>query len=1045
MKSFTDYLSALRANLAQGDSTEHTHRAALQHLLESEFKGFVAVNEAQRIACGAPDLSLRKGKVPVGHIETKDIGTNLDEVERGKGPHGEQFKRYLAGLSNWVLTDYLEFRWYVAGDAKPRLIATLATLDGRNRLKAKPGGAEQVFCLLRGFLDLQAITVKTAKELATRMAGTTHLLREVIDRAFQSGTPSEKGWLYQWLASFRETLLPELKEGEFADIFAQTLAYGLFAARIQTAKAGANFSREQAAFAVPRSNPFLRSIFSQMAGADMPDVFAWAVDDLVRLLEFADMGGVLRDIGHVTGRDDPVVHFYETFLAAYDPALREKRGVYYTPEPVVGYIVRSVDHLLRTRFKKPKGLADEQTLILDPATGTATFIYVIIQHIHAQMASQLGAWPGYVADHLLRRIFGFELLMAPYAIAHLKLSLELEETGYVFKPDERIGVYLTNTLEEAAKRSERLVAKAISDEADQAAEIKNKDEIMVVLGNPPYSGHSANRSRDVDGNLTFIGQKIEDYKRVDGADLGEKNPKWLQDDYVKFIRFAQWRIEKTGYGILAFITNHSYLDNPTFRGMRRSLMQSFGEIYVRDLHGNSLKREKNPSGGKDENVFDIMQGTAILLAIRRPGREGECKVRHAELWGDREGKYATLSNGSVEGTAWNELTPAAPSYLFVPQDRSLSAEYTEFPSLKDIFPVSVLGYQTHRDQFAIAFERSEIVARLEKMRGKDTDADLHRQFGTKDNGDWNLATQRARLKGDKNWKAPILKVAYRPFDWRWSYFTDLAIDRPRKELLKHVAGRENLCINVTRQTKASDWRHAVVTDVPAPAVFVELKDGSTVFPLYLYDDEINGANGDLFKGRHPNLSRIFLDELAVKLGKQQEPRYGLPKGLTPEDIFHYIYAVFHAPGFRDRYADSLKRDFPRVPLTADLGLFRALARKGRELVALHLLNEEQAPQINQFVTKFRKPGTNVVEKVEYDPGKRHVRINKEQYFEDVSAETWSFQIGGYQVCEKWLKDRKGRKLSYDDTQHWQRVVVALTETRRLMEEIDALIPAWPLR
>jgi predicted helicase len=228
-------------------------------------------------------------------------------------------------------------------------------------------------------------------------------------------------------------------------------------------------------------------------------------------------------------------------------------------------------------------------------------------------------------------------------------------------------------------------------------------------------------------------------------------------------------------------------------------------------------------------------------------------------------------------------------------------------------------------------------------------------------------------------------------------------------------------------------------------VFVELKDGSTVFPLYLYDDEINGANGDLFKGRHPNLSRIFLDELAVKLGKQQEPRYGLPKGLTPEDIFHYIYAVFHAPGFRDRYADSLKRDFPRVPLTADLGLFRALARKGRELVALHLLNEEQAPQINQFVTKFRKPGTNVVEKVEYDPGKRHVRINKEQYFEDVSAETWSFQIGGYQVCEKWLKDRKGRKLSYDDTQHWQRVVVALTETRRLMEEIDALIPAWPLR
>jgi predicted helicase len=260
-----------------------------------------------------------------------------------------------------------------------------------------------------------------------------------------------------------------------------------------------------------------------------------------------------------------------------------------------------------------------------------------------------------------------------------------------------------------------------------------------------------------------------------------------------------------------------------------------------------------------------------------------------------------------------------------------------------------------------------------------------------------------------------------------------------------VAGRDNLCINVTRQTKASNWRHAVVTDVPAPAVFVELKDGSTVFPLYLYDDAINGANGDLFKGRHPNLSRTFLDELAAKLGRQQDPQYGLPKGLTPEDIFHYIYAVFHASGFRDRYADSLKRDFPRVSFTSDLGLFRALAKKGRELVALHLLDEKQAPRINQFVTKFRKPGTNVIEKAEYDPGTRHIHINDEQYFEGVPPETWNFHIGGYQVCEKWLKDRKGRKLSYDDIQHWQRVVVALTETRSLMEEIDALIPDWPLR
>jgi predicted helicase len=1046
MKTFSDYLYALRANLAQGDSTEHTHRAALQHLMESTFPGIVAVNEAQRIACGAPDFSLRKGKVPVGHIETKDIGTNLDELQRGKGPHGEQFKRYLAGLSNWVLTDYLEFRWYVAGDAKPRLTATLATLETNQKLKATPRGAEDVFCLLRGFLDQQAITVRTAKELATRMAGITHLLREVIDKAFQSGTSSEKSWLYQWLASFRETLLPELKEGEFADIFAQTLAYGLFAARIQTAKVGVNFSREQAAFAVPRSNPFLRSIFSQMAGADMPDVFAWAVDDLVRLLEYADMGGVMRDIGHVTGRDDPVVHFYETFLAAYDPALREQRGVYYTPEPVVSYIVRSVDELLKTRFNKPKGLADEQTLILDPATGTATFIYLIIKHIYAGMAGQLGAWPGYVADHLLKRVFGFELLMAPYAIAHLKLSLELEETGYVFRPDERLGIYLTNTLEEAAKKSDRLVARAISDEADQAAEIKNKDKIMVVLGNPPYSGHSANRSRDMDGNLTFIGQLIEDYKRVDGADLKERNPKWLQNDYVKFIRFAQWRIEKTGHGVLAFITDNSYLDNPTFRGMRRSLMQSFSEIHILDLHGNSNKKEKSPDGGKDENVFDIQQGTAILLAIRRPELEGVPGVQHADLWGDRKAKYAALSSGSLSGTAWNQLAPVSPDYFFVPQDRSLSAEYGEFPGLKEIFPVNSIGIVTARDTLTIHFTCEDLRRAVEEFVGLDVE-DARARFDLgKDVQDWSVARAQKDIGAYLKGSPCAAGILYRPFDIRFTYYTGNSRGfhcRPRREVMQHMLNGGNLGMIVTRATK-DDW-DCLVTDSIMGHKALAAYDINYLCPLFIYGAPNGTANRDLFVDRRPNLSRAFLDLLAGRLGLSQVSGDGFPEGVSSEDIFHYIYAIFHAPGFRNRYSDFLKRDFPRVPLTSDIRLFRALAEKGRELVALHLLKDEDAPQINQFATKFRKPGTNVVERVEYDPATRYVHINDKQYFEGVPSETWDFQIGGYKVCEKWLKDRKGRELSYDDIQHWQRVVVALTETRRLMEEIDALIPEWPLR
>ena len=639
----------------------------------------------------------------------------------------------------------------------------------------------------------------------------------------------------------------------------------------------------------------------------MPKDFDWTVDDLVHLLKCANIGKILADFGHETGQNDPIVHFYETFLAVYDPKLREKRGVYYTPEPVVKYIVRSVASLLKTHFGKPKGLADEKTLILDPATGTATFLYFVIDQIRESMKGQEGAWPGYVRDHLLNRIFGFELLMAPYAVAHLKIGLQLEETGYTFGDDERLGIYLTNTLEEAAKKSERIVAKAISDEADAAVQIKRKKPILVVLGNPPYSGHSANRSRDADGNLTFIGRLIEDYKTVDGAALGERNPKWLQDDYVKFIRFAQWRIEevKPNYGILAYITNHSYLDNPTFRGMRQSLLNSFDEIHVYNLHGASKKKEVAPDGNKDENVFDIQQGVAILLAVRKPGRAGSSAVYHADLWGDRTSKYAMLSTSDITVTEWARLSPASPDYLFVPVTKPKAAEYAEGYRITDIFPVSVLGFQTHRDQFAIAFDKAEIIKRVSQMRGDDPNAAIYEEYQIADNRDWKLERERARLKDDRYWNENVREVSYRPFDTRWSYYGYSTMDYPRKELLQHVAGRENLCLNTVRQTKAMHWQHALVSDMPAPAVYVEVKDGSTVFPLWLYKGTGSGKRS-LFE-RRPNISGEFLKALAAKLQLTQEPEFELPVGISPEDIFHYIYAVFYAPTYQARYSEFLKQ------------------------------------------------------------------------------------------------------------------------------------------
>jgi predicted helicase len=609
LKPVHEYIRAIEKELARGIATEQTYRPALKALVESLDTGVTAINEPRRIECGAPDFIVTTGSVTVGYIEAKDIGKSLDEIERGKGPDGQRFSRYLASLSNLVLTDYLEFRWFVNGER--RLKGRLGTPTRDGKIRRERTGTEDVSKLLTGFLSHRAEGVGTAKELAQRMARLAHMIRDLIVNAFHN--EPEGGSLHTQLAAFRDNLIPDLSAEYFADMYAQTIAYGLFAARCTNSN-GNTFTRHNAAYLLPKTNPFLRKLFNHIAGPDLDDRIAWLVDDLVQVLAQADMEAVLKDFGKRTAKEDPVVHFYETFLKEYDPKIREMRGVYYTPEPVVSYIVRSVDHLLKTRFGKPLGLGDEKTLILDPALGTATFLYMVINEIHQAIVGkgQQGLWNEYVAEKLLPRIFGFELLMAPYAVAHLKLGLLLQETGYQFRSEQRLGIYLTNTLEEAFKKSEQLAGfnEYIVEEANAAARVKKDEKIMVVLGNPPYSGISANRGE-------WITNLIDDYRKVDGNPLGERKV-WLQDDYVKFIRFGQWRIQRTGRGILAFITNHAYLDNITFRGMRQSLMNTFDEIYILDLHGSAKKRDVPPDGGKDENVFDIQQGVAIALMVKLP-------------------------------------------------------------------------------------------------------------------------------------------------------------------------------------------------------------------------------------------------------------------------------------------------------------------------------------------------------------------------------------------------------------------------------------------
>ncbi|MHB8091273.1 MAG: type ISP restriction/modification enzyme [Syntrophales bacterium] len=1048
MNSFAEYIREIRKSLEKGDSTEHTHRTALEALLEACDKEIDATNEPRRIACGAPDFNITRKGVPVGHVETKDIGVNLDEMERGKGPNGEQFKRY-STLPNWILTDYLEFRWYAAGEK--RLTVRVADFDGKGRIKAAPDGDEKLAQLLTAFYHEPALTVGTARELAQRMAGMTRIIRDLIVASFQHETeeterklvqearkpygeamPSRGPWLHNWLAAFRETLIPDLTETEFADMFAQTLAYGLFAARIH-APANREFSREMAAFKLPKTNPFLRKLFAEIAGVDMPDTFAWAVDDLVNLLRHADMAEILKDFGKGKGKEDPVVHFYETFLAAYDPKVRDQRGVRYTPEPVVQYIVRSVDWLLQTRFNRPQGLADDNTFILDPAVGTATFLYFVIALIFSKFARQRGQWDGYVEKHLLNRLFGFEILMAPYAIAHLKLGMQLEETGYSFGSEQRLGIFLTNTLEESARRSDRLFADWISEEANAAANVKAQLPIMVILGNPPY----ANFGR-MNRNPWILGL-LNDYKKG----LNEKKLN-LDDDFIKFIRFAQWRIEKTGHGIVGFITSNTYIDGITHRRMRESLMQAFDEIYILDLHGSSKKQEKTPDGGKDENVFDITVGVSILLAVRLAeteppsGGRAPARVFHAELWSARKGKYDWLSQNDASQTNWTELAPVEPHFFFVPKNFDAGSEYETGWKLGDVFTLFQNGIKTDRDDLFIDFDRNEL---SERMRRFYSDEGLTEQFRAtyrvENSSSYDLLARRHRTRFED---VDVQTCFYRPFDTRWLYYAPDLTSRPAYEVMRHMLAGRNMALTCLRQTRRGETgtffvgRGLICKDIVSPY------DIGTVFPLYLYPaaDEL-----DAFAGRRPNINPVFLKALAVKLKISQAGPHGLPQGVTPEDIFHYAYAVFHSPTYRTRYAEFLKIDFPRLPLTSNRDLFFRLAALGGDLVALHLM---ESPKLNDLITEFPVKGTDTVEKVQYNDQDGRVWINPTQYFGDVPVAIWNFHIGGYQVCEKWLKDRKGRKLTYEDTRHYQRIVVALNETIRNMTEIDEVIRHhgdWP--
>ena len=1052
LRAYCNQIAQIRATQ---QATEHSYRPVFASLIETLGGNQVrALNEPSHIACGAPDFIVERNGVPTGHVECKDVGVNLDDVE-----NDEQLRRYRDGLPNLILTNYLEFRWYTEGQL--RETARLGRFDGQNRMTFDRAGAGQVGTLFDGFFAADLPTINNPRELAERLAAKARLLRDGVERILRQEARS--GPLHGLLSAYQEALIQNLTAAEFADLQAQTAAYGLFAARCQH-EPSKPFTRKEAIFA--KTTPFLRDVFGRIAGPDIDPRIAWIVDDLARLLDRADMAAILTDFGRRTRQEDPVVHFYEDFLAAYDPKLREVRGVYYTPEPVVSYIVRSVDHLLRGRFGLADGLADTATvtverpdgepetgprvLILDPAAGTGTFLREAITTIRTTIENKGlgGAWPDYVRDHLLPRLFGFELLMAPYAICHLKLALEIggREGDFTMPAGERLRVFLTNTLEEPHERTGALFAHEIVREAAGADDVKRTKPVMVVLGNPPYSGHSANKG-------AWIAELIDDYKRAFPELQKPAQAKWLSDDYVKFIRFAQWRIERTGEGVLAFVTNHGWLDNPTFRGMRHSLMETFDEVHVLDLHGNAKKKERAPDGGRDDNVFDIQQGVAIGLFVKHADTADKpARVFHADVWGEREagpdgGKYGWLAANSIETTAWIELAPKSPLYLFIQRDEELLEEYEAGWSIPVIFSPNgdpAPGIVTTHDQFAISWTPEEAAAKVERLLATTSEDEARSQWRLCSQKQWQYGRAKREL-ADGAWRERIEPILYRPFDIRTTVFDGNVAVHRRERVMRHMLAGKNLghCHNaLKRDSWGMGIRYSLASTISFSAHKVSLKAYDINYHVFslrlpkriwprtqyrpgLHRNPLYHYRPRLHPGRHggPRNHVRAGRRLPLRLRHPAQPRIPPPVRRFPQG------------GLPAHPADQRPRAIRQTRYPRQAACRLAPHGNGRRDYA-SLSGRRLQPRMEKV--RYAPPNDSL-------PGR--VWINRDQYFEGVAPAAWAFAIGGYRPAEKWLKDRKARVLSYDDITHYRNICAALAETPDLMARIDALVTlhgGWPL-
>ena len=1055
-----EYMSRVQKVYATGETTEHSFRPALQYLFDHITDDVECINEPKMVTdVGRPDFVFKRTvghtQITVGHCEAKDIDKDVNPRSM-RDANKDQHKRYIKGLPNLIYTNGLDFHFYKEGE----LVHEIRIADFAVGITPLPQRYVEFAQRLTEFTQERVQTITSPERLAKYMAGKAILVKEALFRTLEMDPELQSELAGQYKA-FKDQLIHDLTPEGFADIYAETVAYGMFAARLHD-KTPEDFSREEALELLPKSNPFLRNLFTFVARQDLDERIRRDIDELAEIFQATNLQTLFENFGSFTQRNDPFIHFYETFLAEYNPKKRKARGVWYTPEPVVNFIVRAVDDVLKTEFGLPMGLADTSKItvpvdtgqtkivrgkakpiienremhrvqILDPATGTGTFLAEVIKQIAPKVKDIAPSkWSRYVEQDLIPRLHGFELLMASYAMCHMKLDMMLRDMDYV--PTEkppRLSVYLTNSLEEAEQEEQTLfMARWLSDEANAANSVKRDKPIMCIIGNPPYSGISQNMG-DWAQNL------IEPYKYVDGVHFGERKH-WLHDDYVKFIAMSQRMIQENGEGILAFITNHGYLDNPTFRGMRWNLLNAFDSVHILDLHGNGKKKEVSPDGTRDANVFDIVQGVCIIVAIKKKDapEKSSLTLKHLDYWGSRKSKYNKLWEEHLTSNNWDILSPQKPFFPFVPFNYKSEKQFRLGFRVSDLMPENVTGVVTARDSLTVDFTNTKLEQKLERFRSKNKNHEeireeffSNRKPGKYKKGDsrgWKLDDARNYLQaiGSLN----IQKYSYRPFDDRHIIYDENMVDWPRTKTMPNFS-HPNIGLVIGRQGQvagAMEWNlafaHMNISDFN-----LFYRGGVLSLPLYIYPDE-----QDLDQTRRVNMDpdiRAAIEDAA------EHPKHGRPDEVA---IFDYIYGVLHCPAYRETYAEFLKIDFPRVPYPSSPKSFWDIREKGEALRRLHLMEDAVIGQTPYPYTGEAEPEKeDMVEKPKFeDDAIGKVLINKTQGFENVPRIAWEFYIGGYQPAQKWLKDRKGRELSLDDIMHYQKIIKILSETDRIMKTIE---------